>query len=102
MILYKIKSWFAKQPYTPVSILKKLSADENFYIRGNVAYNPSTPAVILGKLSSDKQGYVRLNVALNPSTPNTILENLLTDTSWTIKEVAAERSHSISMNRQNN
>ena len=53
-----------------ITILEKLSDDEDWLVRLAVAKNPSTPISILEKLSDDdKHEWVRKVIANNPNTP---------------------------------
>ena len=54
---------------TDISILEKLSDDEDWWVRNPVAENPNTPVHILEKLSDDEDWWVRGHVAKNPNTP---------------------------------
>ncbi len=56
---YLVRSYAARNKNTPVSILEKLSNDENVYVRSSVAKNIKTPISILEKLSNDEHYYVR-------------------------------------------
>ena len=59
----------AKNPNTPIEILKDLATDDDYYVRWEVAENPNTPVETLKVLATDKNGGVRWGVAYNPSTP---------------------------------
>jgi len=94
----------AKNPHTPMEILKKLANDEVNLVRALVATNPNTPQEILERLfedekivrdglsgninapshileqlSKDSDKLVRLRVAENPSTPTHVLQQMCND-----------------------
>ena len=54
---------------TDISLLEKLSDDEDWWVRNAVAENPNTPTHLLEKLSDDKDEWVRKVIANNPNTP---------------------------------
>jgi hypothetical protein len=66
----------AKDPNTPVEVLRVLSTDKNSWVRCNVAENPNTPVEVLRVLSTDKDFSVRYNVVRNPNTPVEVLRVL--------------------------
>ena len=68
-----------------ITILEKLSDDEDWLVRLAVAKNPSTPISILEKLSDDEYWRVRNAVANNP---NYMLEKLIDD--WRVRESVAK------------
>ena len=47
---------------TDISLLEKLSNDEDWAVRHEVAENPNTPIHLLEKLSDDNNGSVRAGV----------------------------------------
>lgn len=65
---------------TPADVLKQLAADDDKYVRREVAYNPSTPTDVLKQLAADNTVDVRWGIARNPSTPADALALLWTDT----------------------
>ena len=50
---------------TPVAVLKQLSNDSDWRVRGAVASKPNTPAAVLKQLSNDSDWGVRRSVASN-------------------------------------
>ena len=54
-----IRYFAAHNISTPVSILDRLSGDQDYSVRSYVAENPKTPIHILEKLSKDKNINVR-------------------------------------------
>ena len=80
----------AKNPSTPVDVLRTLASDENEYVRGGVARNPSTPVDLLTIQASDARSYVRGGVARNPSTPVSLLTILASDADMRVRRGATE------------
>jgi hypothetical protein len=68
----------AKNPHTPVEVLKILAKDDVNLVRALVATNPSTPPNILEKFFSDEK-IVRDGLSGNPSTPIKMLKTLSAD-----------------------
>ena len=57
-----MKLELANNPNTPKEVLKKLSTDEDWYVRWNVVRNPNTPKEVLIKLSTDEDSWIRRKV----------------------------------------
>jgi hypothetical protein len=72
----RIRCEVAKNPNTPVEVLKELAKDEDYRVRQEVARNPNTPAEVLKELAKDINYKVRREVARNPNTPGEILLDL--------------------------
>jgi len=68
----------AKNPHTPLSILKILAHDEINLVRALVGANPATPADILERFFSDEK-IVRDALSGNPNTPPKLLKILSGD-----------------------
>ena len=59
---------------TDIYLLEKLSDNNHWPIRMNVAKNPNTPDYILENLSDDHILYVKCALVKNPNTPAHILD----------------------------
>ncbi len=68
----------AKNPHTPVSVLKILAKDDVNLVRALVGANPSTPSEILETFFSDEK-IVRDALSGNPNTPLKLLKVLSGD-----------------------
>lgn len=68
----------AKNPCTPVNVLRLLAQDQVNLVRALVATNPSTPQEFLIKFFSDEK-IVRDGLSGNPSTPTKYLHILADD-----------------------
>ncbi len=66
-LTWEDKIWIAWQKEAPAEILTILSKDVNCLVRHRVAYNTSTPAHVLKKLSRDEDNYIRVMAFNNPS-----------------------------------
>jgi hypothetical protein len=75
-----VRALVATNPKTPVEFLEKFFSDEKI-VRDGLSGNPSTPQKILKTLSDDRDKMVRLRVAENPSTSDEVLRRLLKDDS---------------------
>lgn len=68
----------ARNPYTSVSILEKLSCDDVNLVRALVATNPNTPEIILLRFFSDEK-IVRDGLSGNTNTPLKLFSVLADD-----------------------
>ena len=79
----------AKNPHTPVEVLRHLSADPINLVRALVASNPSTPSDVLEKFFSDEK-IVRDGLSGNPNTPAKLLKILCDDNDKMVRMRLAE------------
>lgn len=79
----------AKNPHTPVEVLRHLSADPINLVRALVAANPSTPSDVLEKFFSDEK-IVRDGLSGNPNTPVKLLKILADDNDKMVRMRLAE------------
>jgi len=79
----------AKNPHTPVEVLRHLSADPINLVRALVAANPSTPSDVLEKFFSDEK-IVRDGLSGNPNTPVKLLKILCDDNDKMVRMRLAE------------
>lgn len=79
----------AKNPHTPVEVLRHLSNDSINLVRALVATNPSTPSDILEKFFSDEK-IVRDGLSGNPNTPAKLLKVLSDDNDKMVRMRLAE------------
>ena len=79
----------AKNPHTPVEVLRHLAADPINLVRALVATNPSTPSEILEKFFSDEK-IVRDGLSGNPNTPVKLLKILCDDNDKMVRMRLAE------------
>ncbi|MDD2267864.1 hypothetical protein [Sulfuricurvum sp.] len=79
----------AKNPHTPVEVLRHLSADPINLVRALVAANPSTPSDVLEKFFSDEK-IVRDGLSGNPNTPPKLLKILCDDNDKMVRMRLAE------------
>jgi hypothetical protein len=75
----------------PLSILKRLAADNDSIVRSEVASKRKATPELLLKLSSDDESIVRFAVACNKSTPKRILELMVDDDYDEVVRVAKDR-----------
>ena len=87
---------WARNPSTPLDILRKLAKDKNWGVRAGVAGNSSTPVDVLRALAKDEHWGVRCNVAENPSTPEDTLRDLAKDGSPGVRWRMAKNPNSSS------
>jgi len=81
----------AKNPHTPVDVLRILAKDGINLVRALVATNPSTPADVLETFFSDEK-IVRDGLSGNPSTPVKLLKILADDNDKMVRMRLAENS----------
>ncbi len=79
----------AKNPHTPVEVLRHLANDPINLVRALVATNPSTPADVLEKFFSDEK-IVRDGLSGNPNTPAKLLRVLADDNDKMVRMRLAE------------
>ncbi len=79
----------AKNPHTPVEVLRHLSGDPVNLVRALVAANPSTPGDVLEKFFSDEK-IVRDGLSGNPNTPHKLLKVLVDDNDKMVRMRLAE------------
>ncbi len=79
----------AKNPHTPVEVLRHLSNDSVNLVRALVATNPSTPSDVLEKFFSDEK-IVRDGLSGNPNTPAKLLKILADDNDKMVRMRLAE------------
>ncbi len=79
----------AKNPHTPVEVLRHLAGDSVNLVRALVATNPSTPGDVLEKFFSDEK-IVRDGLSGNPNTPAKLLKVLADDNDKMVRMRLAE------------
>lgn len=79
----------AKNPHTPVEVLRHLANDPINLVRALVATNPSTPSDVLEKFFSDEK-IVRDGLSGNPNTPAKLLKILTDDNDKMVRMRLAE------------
>jgi pentose-5-phosphate-3-epimerase len=79
----------AKNPHTPVEVLRHLAQDDVNLVRALVATNPSTPSDVLEKFFSDEK-IVRDGLSGNPNTPVKLLKILADDSDKMVRMRLAE------------
>ena len=79
----------AKNPHTPIEVLRHLSVDPINLVRALVASNPSTPSDVLEKFFSDEK-IVRDGLSGNPNTPVKLLKILCDDNDKMVRMRLAE------------
>lgn len=79
----------AKNPHTPVEVLRFLANDSINLVRALVATNPSTPSDVLEKFFSDEK-IVRDGLSGNPNTPPKLLKILVDDNDKMVRMRLAE------------
>lgn len=79
----------AKNPHTPIEVLRHLSNDSVNLVRALVAANPSTPPDILEKFFNDEK-IVRDGLSGNPNTPAKLLKILTDDNDKMVRMRLAE------------
>jgi hypothetical protein len=79
----------AKNPHTPVEVLRHLANDSINLVRALVATNPSTPSDVLEKFFSDEK-IVRDGLSGNPNTPVKLLKIFTDDNDKMVRMRLAE------------
>lgn len=79
----------AKNPHTPIEVLRHLANDSVNLVRALVATNPSTPSDVLEKFFNDEK-IVRDGLSGNPNTPAKLLKVLADDNDKMVRMRLAE------------
>lgn len=79
----------AKNPHTPVEVLRQLAKDDVNLVRALVATNPSTPSDVLEKFFSDEK-IVRDGLSGNPNTPVKLMKIFADDADKMVRMRLAE------------
>jgi hypothetical protein len=79
----------AKNPHTPIEVLRHLSNDSINLVRALVAANPATPSDVLEKFFNDEK-IVRDGLSGNPNTPPKLLKILTDDNDKMVRMRLAE------------
>lgn len=79
----------AKNPHTPVDVLRHLANDSINLVRALVATNPATPSDVLEKFFNDEK-IVRDGLSGNPNTPVKLLKILADDNDKMVRMRLAE------------
>ena len=78
---------------TPSSVLEKLADDDDYSVRYGVAQNKNTPVSVLKKLANDDDYFVRNGVAENNNIPVLLLEKLADDDEESVRRRVAENKN---------
>jgi hypothetical protein len=73
-----VRALVATNPSTPTDVLETFFSDEKI-VRDGLSGNPNTPVKLLKILAGDNDKMVRMRLAENPNAPQEILNILLTD-----------------------
>ena len=79
----------AKNPHTPVEVLRHLAKDDVNLVRALVATNPATPPEVLESFFGDEK-IVRDGLSGNPNTPKKLLKILADDSDKMVRMRLAE------------
>ena len=82
-----VRALVATNPATPSDVLEKFFSDEKI-VRDGLSGNPNTPSKILKVLADDNDKLVRMRLAENTAAPKEILEQLLKDTDPDVSKAA--------------
>jgi hypothetical protein len=82
-----VRALVATNPNTPIPVLNKLFSDEKI-VRDGLSGNPNTPVKLLNVLAGDVDKMVRLRVAENPAVSIEILTTLLDDSEPNVAKAA--------------
>jgi hypothetical protein len=83
----------ARNPSTPVDVLRQLAMDTDRSVRERVVNNVSTPEDILAQLATDTDSWIRWRVALHPSLPldSDTFQDLMVDPDPDVRAVTMKR-----------
>lgn len=82
-----VRALVATNPATPSDVLEKFFNDEKI-VRDGLSGNPNTPVKLLKILADDNDKMVRMRLAENRAAPRDIIERLLNDTDVDVTKAA--------------
>ena len=88
-----VRSIVSENLNTPSSVLEKLADDDDYSVRYGVAQNKNTPVSVLKKLANDDDYFVRNGVAENNNIPVLLLEKLADDDEESVRRRVAENKN---------
>ena len=88
-----VRSLVSENSNTPSSVLEKLADDDDYSVRYGVAQNKNTPVSVLKKLADDDDYFVRNGVAENNNIPVLLLEKLADDDEESVRRRVAENEN---------
>ena len=88
-----VRSLVSENSNTPSSVLEKLADDDDYSVRYGVAQNKNTPVSVLKKLADDDDYFVRNGVAENNNIPVLLLEKLADDGEESVRRRVAENKN---------
>ena len=88
-----VRSIVSENLNTPSSVLEKLADDDDYSVRYGVAQNKNTPVSVLKKLANDDYYFVRNGVAENNNIPVLLLEKLADDDEESVRRRVAENKN---------
>ena len=88
-----VRSIVSENLNTPSSVLEKLADDDDYSVRYGVAQNKNTPVSVLKKLANDYYYFVRNGVAENNNIPVLLLEKLADDDEESVRRRVAENKN---------
>ena len=88
-----VRSLVSENSNTPSSVLDKLADDDDYSVRYGVAQNKNTPVSVLNKLANDDDYFVRNGVAENNNIPVLLLEKLADDDEESVRRRVAENKN---------
>ena len=88
-----VRSLVSENSNTPSSVLEKLADDDDYSVRYGVAQNKNTPVSVLKKLANDDDYFVRNGVAENNNIPVLLLEKLADDDEESVRRRVAENKN---------
>jgi hypothetical protein len=75
----KLRHELARNPNTPMDILKRWFDSTDYLVEWGLALNPNTPPAVMERLSRSENLYTRMNLTYNAATPAPILQRLASD-----------------------
>ena len=88
-----VRSIVSENLNTPSSVLEKLADDDDYSVRYGVAQNKNTHVSVLKKLANDDDYFVRNGVAENNNIPVLLLEKLADDEEESVRRRVAENKN---------
>jgi hypothetical protein len=75
----KLRHELARNPNTPMDLLRRWFDSTDYLVEWGLALNPNTPPAVMERLAGSTNLYARMNLTYNKATPPAILERLARD-----------------------
>jgi hypothetical protein len=86
----KLRHELARNPRTPIAVLRRWFESTDHLVEWGLALNPNTPPEVMERLARSANVYTRINLARNEAAPRVILERLAADADELVARTAKQ------------